>query len=297
MGRWYDDYPPSPPKEVKGGIKARSKRGPFGENWWARRWVEAMERFHDGARLGRGRSYARRGQVISIDIERGTVSSEVQGSRHTPYDVSIFVQTLPAGDWEKVVTELTDNPFLAAKLLAGDMPEEVEHVFAQAGVSLLPTRLSELDADCSCPDRGDPCKHIAAVYYLLAEQFDQDPFLLFRLRGIERDEFHAALGDVGIEPDAETVYTPEPLAHDPSRYWSQQPIADDFADIARVPTLTASLAKQAGHFPFWRGNEPFLEALEGTYTLASGVGMRIVAGDRLSRRASDDVKDHGSKPG
>ena len=289
MGWWRDEYTREPLREVKGGIKARSKRGPFGENWWARRWVEAMERFHDGGRLARGRTYARRGQVISIDIEKGDVSSKVQGSRPKPYAVSISVDTLLPDDWEKVVSALTNDPYLAAKLLAGDMPEEVEDVFADAGVSLLPTRIDELQTDCSCPDWGDPCKHIAAVYYLLAEEFDQDPFLLFRLRGIEREEFHDALTDAGAGEDVVPVYTPEPLTLAPGRYWGEHGSSmDDVADPARVPALTASLAKQAGHFPFWRASEPFLSALEAAYELASNVGMRIAGGDRLSRRDEED---------
>lgn len=65
--RYYDLFPPSVPKKAKGGIKAQSKRGALGQSWWAKRWIQPLESFNIGARLGRGRSYARRGQALSID--------------------------------------------------------------------------------------------------------------------------------------------------------------------------------------------------------------------------------------
>src|SRR5438874_11790706 len=97
---WYRDYyPRSTPRAAKGGIKAQSKRGGFGESWWARRWIAVLESFDIGARLGRGRSYARGGQVLSIDVGTGTVKAKVQGSRPKPYDVTIEVKTLTPEQW------------------------------------------------------------------------------------------------------------------------------------------------------------------------------------------------------
>src|SRR3990172_4254423 len=108
MGRWgyYDYFKPSIPREAKGGIKAQSKRGTFGESWWARRRIAVLESFNIGARLGRGRSYARRGQVLSIEIDKGKVNARVQGSRPKPYDVKLQVKTLSASDWQKLAKVL-----------------------------------------------------------------------------------------------------------------------------------------------------------------------------------------------
>src|SRR6266851_8738497 len=95
MGWWYRErFAPSRPCPAKGGIKAQSKRGQFGASWWARRWIAVLESFQIGARLGRGRSYARNGQVLSIEVGKGEVLAWVQGSRPDPYDVSIKVQEL-----------------------------------------------------------------------------------------------------------------------------------------------------------------------------------------------------------
>ena len=96
--RWFgDDYPPpSQPWVVQGRIKAQSKRGTFGDSWWAKRWIAVLEGFNIGARLGRGRSYARRGQVVSITIDKGWVKASVQGSQPRPYQVTVALQTLAA---------------------------------------------------------------------------------------------------------------------------------------------------------------------------------------------------------
>ena len=97
-------YEHSPLIEVKGGIRASSKRGAFGSTRWAQRWSQTLEDFGIGPRLSRGRSYARRGQVFSIDIEPGRVVAQVQGSRKRPYDVAITVDTISPEDWEKLKT-------------------------------------------------------------------------------------------------------------------------------------------------------------------------------------------------
>lgn len=86
MAPWHEFgyYPPSSPREAKGGIKAHSKRGAFASSWWGQRWITTLESFPIGARLGRGRSYARKGQVISLEIDKGRVAAEVQGARTRP---------------------------------------------------------------------------------------------------------------------------------------------------------------------------------------------------------------------
>lgn len=171
------------PKPVRGGIRAQSRNGQFGQSWWAGRWNEVLESYGIGERLNRGRSYARKGQVASIDISRGLVTARVRGSMD--YGVRIEMQTLEEAQWEGVAKAMFARPAAAASLLAGQMPEDAEDVFEELGLSLFPRR-RDLETDCTCPDWSNPCKHIAAVYLLLAEEFDRDPFLIFQLRGIER---------------------------------------------------------------------------------------------------------------
>jgi len=190
----YGHYEPTKPIEVKGGIKAKSKRGGFAQSWWAKRWIQTLESFNIGARLTRGKTYARKGQVTSIKIETGLVKAKVQGSKPKPYSVTIKVRTLNGSEWDLLAEKLSLKPIFAAKLLAGEMPEDIEAVFEESGLSLFPEKLDDLETDCSCPDWSNPCKHIAAVYYLLGEEFDRDPFLIFKLRGVDMDDFMSLLG-------------------------------------------------------------------------------------------------------
>src|SRR5689334_20581796 len=218
MGYWdWDDYTPKPRIKPKGGIRAQSKRGSFGESWWAKRWISTLESFDIGARLGRGRSYARGGQVLSIDVAKGEIKAKVQGSSPTPYKITVKLKALTTADWKKLTEALGSQAIFAAKLMAGEMPQEVEQVFKDNRLSLFPERSRDLETDCSCPDWSNPCKHIAAVYYLLAEEFDRDPFLLFKLRGRTREELIEALGQIGSvvqaddESELEIQLPPEPL--------------------------------------------------------------------------------------
>ena len=154
---WNDEYfPPSRPRKAEGGIKAQSKRGGFGESWWAKRWIEVLESFNIGARLSRGRSYARNGQVLSIAIEKGKVKAKVQGSRPRPYDVTIEVKTLSESDWEKVLDALGRQALFAAKLLAGEMPQDIEPVFREVGLSLFPAKLRRPEDRVLVPGLVEP---------------------------------------------------------------------------------------------------------------------------------------------
>jgi uncharacterized Zn finger protein len=188
---WFP--PPSRPRAVEGGLKARSTRGAIGKTWWSERFVAVLEDIGMGTRLQRGRSYARKGQVISLDVDAGSVTARVQGSRSRPYRIRIGLTAFGKPEWARLERELADNAWYAAKLLAGEMPEDIEDVFASQGLSLFPTAARDLSMDCSCPDWEVPCKHIAAAFYLLAEAFDDDPFTILAWRGREREDLLANL--------------------------------------------------------------------------------------------------------
>jgi uncharacterized Zn finger protein len=300
--REYGYFPPSRPRAAKGGIKAQSKGGRFGESWWARRWIAVLEGFNIGARLQRGRSYARRGQVLSITIGKGSVAAKVQGSRPTPYKVQIKVPALSRTDWKRVTEILGSKALFVAKLLAGDMPQDIEEAFRAADLSLFPGRSQDLETECSCPDWSNPCKHIAAVYYLLGEEFDRDPFLIFRLRGMERDELVGLIGGraarrpKGKGPRAtrapiESVGTPAPagvpLPSEPSAFWGKEASAAESFGEVRIPSAPAALVRRLGSFPFWQGEEPFVPAMESVYRDAAVVGMDVFLGERDLGKAEE----------
>jgi uncharacterized Zn finger protein len=203
------------------GVASRSQRGAFVESWWAERWVAALERLITPLRLARGRDYARAGQVLSLQEQAGTVHAQVQGSRRAPYRVTIGLAPLSDKAWERVTAALASRPDLAASLLAGEMPRGIDEVFAQARASLFPTKPDHLRLSCNCPDKVTVCKHIAATCYLLGEQLDEDPFLLFRLRGRGQDELLEGLrrqvgAGSGADADAGTAATPAAADHEPA---------------------------------------------------------------------------------
>lgn len=192
MAGWWSYEERTRPRKAD-GIRAQTQRGKFGQTWWAGRWIAALERLVDPGRLSRGRSYARGGQVLTLDVTSGGVTSQVQGSRSAPYKVHIGFRHLAEQEWERVIAAMAGEAIYAAKLLAGEMPAEIESVFQAAGVALFPASDNDLVTDCSCPDWSNPCKHVAAVHYLLGERFDTDPFLIFLLRGKSGDDVATAL--------------------------------------------------------------------------------------------------------
>lgn len=191
MSSWFPA--PSKPRPVDGGIKARSKRGAIAQTWWSERFIGVLETIRVGGRLERGRTYARKGQVIDLEIDAGAVTATVQGSRARPYRVRIGLPAFGKTEWTQVSQALADNAWYAAKLLAGEMPEDIEDVFTSVGLSLFPTSADQLTMDCTCPDWEVPCKHLAAVFYLLAESFDEDPFGILAWRGRDRDDLLGSL--------------------------------------------------------------------------------------------------------
>lgn len=185
----------------------------------------------DRGRLQRGRTYARKGQVLSLEESKGEIKAKVQGSQRKPYKATISLTPLSEKDWEKVIAALAERPYFVAQLLAGEMPQEIEEAFQAVKLDLFPGR-RELVQDCSCPDPADVCKHLAAVHYILAERFDEDPFLLFRLRGKAQEAILTTLGS-GLT-DAETAVAPEhspalPLSESLNNFWQTDPAPENFA--------------------------------------------------------------------
>jgi uncharacterized Zn finger protein len=220
-------YPPSRPRKAAGGIKARSKRGSIGEQWWSRRFIDVLESFGLQSRLTRGRSYARSGQVLNLDIGTGHVTAQVQGSRVKPYAVRLTVDPLTTRQWQRVEEALAARAIFRARLLAGEMPAEIEEVFADCGTPLFPRSARDLAMTCSCPDWEVPCKHLAAVCYVLAEAFDTEPFGMLAWRGKGRDELLTALrrltgGDRAVAGSAQPVIdiADAPLSATAANFWS-----------------------------------------------------------------------------
>lgn len=200
-----------------------------------------------------------------------------------------MAKTLPEPEWEKIAEALSGQAFFIAKLLAGEMPDNIEDVFKDVKLSLFPDKLKDLSTNCSCPDWSNPCKHIAAVYYLLGEEFDRDPFLISKLRRMDRDQRLSNMDVSSVpnkadrtmqEPFAEQYgqLPPEPLTSDPVSFWGQAKANDVVSAEISVPKIPGGLAKRLGGFPLWRGQQNFLTFVEYVYPKTSPVGLEIFLG-------------------
>lgn len=210
---WADEgYVARKPLRVHGGVQIHSTRGTIARTWWSARFIGVLEELGVGGRLSRGRSYARSGQIVSLDVDAGSAVALVQGTRPTPYKVRIGLRVWDKEQWARAEQALADDAFYAATLLAGGMPTEIVELLGGLGLSLFPDRSGELSMDCSCPDATVPCKHLAAVFYLLAERFDADPFELLALRGRDRETLLSTLRERRAATAPERGEPSEPAA-------------------------------------------------------------------------------------
>jgi len=266
----------------------------FSRTWWGQRFIEALEQFTDPARLGRGRSYASGGRIIEYTLVKGTVKARVRGSinpyfgvyKEPIYKTSITIKSITAADWTKVIRQIASRADLITKLLMNEMPDTIEDAFSELGLHLLPHSERDFETSCSCPDWANPCKHIAGVYYLLASALDQDPFIMFELRGLSRDDLHTELvktplgkilasalitnDDPLLEP-VESYYTPptkrpEAIVASHKEFWTgakRLPAPLAAASQASVPALL--IKKQGDYPPFWHKDVSFISVMEELY--------------------------------
>lgn len=289
--------------------RGRGPRRAFGSTWWGREWVRALETRArlDPNRLPRGRTYLRHGRVGALTAVAGEVRAPVRGSRDSAYRVRLRVRAFSGEEWTTALDAIAARAAHAAALLDGDLDPAIVEDLDEAGIELLPGP-GEVATSCSCPDWANPCKHAAALCYLVADLLDDDPFTLLLLRGRSREEVLAGLrarragsaGDatspsiVGDEPDPGVVAAAAlaragaslpplprpPLA--PDRPGRPAPLAVD--EPAGAATTAAALASLAA------------DAAERAWALATGVGdggLDLDATEDLARRAAQVVGSSG----
>ncbi len=288
----------------------------FGKAWWSRRWLETLEDMGWSSRLQRGRSYARQGNVLSVSVGLGTIQGRVQGSRRTPYRVSVDVKILGKSDWDKAVTAMASSASFAAELLAGAMPRNIEEAFSQCRASLFPSSAQDLRMACSCPDWAVPCKHVAAVLYALAVEFDLNPFLLFELRGRTREQLLEELREkrrgtsaaemreesaVGSESGAQMEALKALVLASPQSFWTGDPraVAAVPVDVARS-AVPLALIERLGVPETWPRNGRFadggfMEIMRSYYDAAAEYAMALAYAEAGGGCGADssDVDDDG----
>ncbi|MDQ2903708.1 MAG: SWIM zinc finger family protein [Chloroflexota bacterium] len=256
----------------------------FSRTWWGQRFIEALEQFTDPSRLGRGRSYASGGRILDYTLANGTVAARVRGSinpyfgvyKEPIYKTSITIKAISAADWTKVIQQIASRADLVTKLLLNEMPDTIEEAFSRLDLHLLPHSQRDFVTECSCPDYANPCKHIAGVYYLLASALDQDPFVMFELRGLSRDALHAELArsplgqilasalvanDVALEVEPVESYYTRP---------TREPAAVEGTSSAVAGTSSAGTNSSSSKKRTSPGKKSTAASKKGTATGASG---------------------------
>lgn len=268
----------------------------FSRTWWGQRFIAALEEFTDESRLGRGRSYAHGGRILDYTLANGTVTARVRGSinpyfgvyKEPIYTTSITIKAISAANWQQVIRQIASRADLVTRLLMNEMPDTLEEAFSALNLHLLPHSERDFVTKCSCPDYANPCKHIAGVYYLLASALDNDPFLMFELRGLSRDDLHTELArsplgkilasalltnaaPVAVEPVASYYTSPtrEPVAATVTshkEFWTgakRPPAPLASTSQASVPALL--IKKQGDYPPFWHKDLSFISVMEELY--------------------------------
>ena len=229
-------YKPSKPKKATGGIKAHTRRGEIGSKWWSRKLIDVLKSYGWESRLSRGARYARAGQVIKINIDKGRVEAYVQGSRSRPYHIKIEFPVISEEQWKNIFKMLEEHKEVISELLNGNVPLDLEDLLETINTSLFIKKPEDIEMSCTCPDYAVPCKHIAAVFYILAENFDTDPFLMLLLRGKDKQEIMSAVSNTNESFGAEK---PE-IAHDTAdlyTFWSGNDTKTVKIDLAKSNPL------------------------------------------------------------
>lgn len=265
----------------------------FSKTWWGKRFIETLEAFTDSARLGRGRSYARNGKVKDYQIANGKITAKVRGSinpyfgvyKEPLYKITIEITQISPQDWSKAISYLGSKASFISKLLMNEVPDNIEEAFAHLNLHLLPHSQKDFKTKCSCPDWENPCKHIAGVYYLVASELDQDPFLLFELRGISRAKLLLELAKSPLGKALSSALETEEIPIEPvSSYYTQPKIVllqvpcsdkDFWLGDKRLPqsvesasqiSISAIVVKKGGDFPpFWPKDISFIEVMSELY--------------------------------
>ncbi len=265
----------------------------FSRTWWGDRFIQALEAFTDDNRLKRGRSYASGGKVKTFEIDLNKITAKVRGSvnpyfgvyKEPTYNIEIQITPIAKTRWNEAIQQLSSKASLISRLLLNEVPENIEDTFSNLGLHLLPHSSKDFKTKCSCPDYANPCKHIAGVYYLVASQLDNNPWLLFELRGLSKAELQAKLADSPLgKALSEELNTKEiPLELSNSLYTklekqslNQMPNAREFwlgtkrlpqtIEVATPGSICAILIKKQGDFPdFWHNDASFIETMEELY--------------------------------
>lgn len=227
------------------------------QEWWSQQWLDLLDKYRFKKRLERARNYARQGNVLNIDFKDQKVLAQVQGTQPEPYTVSLWLDIFSDEEWDYIIETLSQRAIFSAKLLAGEMPQDIEDVFAANGLRLFPFSLDNVHSECSCPDKANPCKHIGAVYYMLGDRFSEDPFVLFQLRGRTQEQIIKTLRqlrgqseeDINVSTRETTAIKLNPHAPKLNQFWNYSEQLDPALVVITPPPGSETVLDVLGTIP------------------------------------------------
>jgi uncharacterized Zn finger protein len=269
-----ENYFQSKPRKVKDGFTFENTSEE--KNWWAKKWINEIETFEAGNRFKQGRYFAKQGQVVYVKIQKGFVIAKVQDAKLKPHVVKIEMEKIPDTIWVEVMEELVGKASYVAKLYSNDLYEGINDIFKKYDVSLLPeVRGGDLKAACNCSDWANPCKHTAAVLYILGELFDKDPFLFFKLRGKNKEEVLTIIEEKQQSSrEEEIIFVTKSKKKISNREIMNQIEQDN------IEEESISLLEKLGSSPFESNNENFAKLLDNAYKVASELARKQLEGNQ-----------------
>ncbi len=263
------------------------------KTWWGERLLNALEDFTDSGRLKRGRAYSSDNRIKLWVITKGVIQAKIRGNKNPyfgvytepTYKTKVQMVHISQLQWEKIIQRIAQSAGYIAKFMVNEIPENIEEVFAEFDTHLLPNNYHDFKVSCDCPDYAVPCKHIAGVCYRLASDLDQNPLLLFEMRGLPPEKLReelikSPLGKVMADAQTsqdnemkqvESFYTQPETKKMPKnvslkQFWhGESPLPKELPPYQEAG-VSAVLVKKGGDYPaFWHKQGSFIEVMEDFY--------------------------------
>jgi uncharacterized Zn finger protein len=266
----------------------------YSRTWWGRKFITALESFTDSGRLQRGKAYASDSRMLHFDIVDGVATAMIRGNvnpyfgvyKEPKYFTEIALKPINPEDWSEIIQHLSSRASVIARLLINEVPENIEYSFLP-GQSLLPHNHKDFQTKCTCPDAySGSCKHVAGLFYRLAKELDQNPFLLFELRGLSKEALleelvKSPLGKILVseldssttsKPVSNTSYFTKPetfsCTETPTlkQFWQGKKSLPQTIPLRTPSSVSAIVIKKQGDYPpFWQKDRSFIETMEELY--------------------------------
>jgi SNF2 family DNA or RNA helicase/uncharacterized Zn finger protein len=247
-------------------------RKTYGNTWWGKQWLNSLNNIDFSNRLPRGRTYANKGLAKNIEFDNNVITAEVQGSEYRPYKVRFTIPKFSATQKANIISLITDNPFFLSKLLNRELPPNLNRLCEEKGIYIFPEKWDDLQGSCSCPDWAVPCKHMASVLYLISNEIDKNPFVVFQLHDFDLFKGLEGVGYAASEQTSVHIFSiknlQQPFSFEKSKKkWEEETYQE--LDFSILPDCRESLLTILGAQPVFYNQGDFKSILEKVYTKIS----------------------------